>query len=123
LPVLLYVVGCGKSSSSLTTEEVLQWVPMQTHIASAQKIMMQHEFGCSLISNEEFKKQYDGGPWNGVCINNLRKSDLDNKPVETQTNVSYLICKRGIVTIAFGYNSEDALSRGFGIRPLPSEMP
>ena len=106
--VLVTLVGCG---SPVTNEQVLVWVPMRTPLASARLAMEQHGFTCTVLSDEQRKKQDDGLPWYGLTLNTTRQN---GESLETATNICYLDCQRGKVRIMF--RLADNKSTGFGIR-------
>ena len=85
-------------------EQIFQWVPFRTSLATAQSNMEQHGFTCSVLSDEQYKRQDDGRPWYGFAI---------NYP-ETGTNVCHLLCERDNLRIMFRLADNEI--RGFGVR-------
>lgn len=108
LIVLVVLVGCGRP---VTNDQVLHWVPMGAPLASARLAMEQQGFTCTVLSDEQYKKQEDGLPWYGVCLNTTRQN---GESLEIATNVCYLACERGKVRIMV--RLADDKSTGFGMR-------
>lgn len=67
LPIilLLALLGCGdrkrELASSRLSHEIQQWIPDGTPLASAQKILDQHQFTCSVTSYTNKQGMFQGG--------------------------------------------------------------
>ena len=57
--LLVAVVGCSQgerlsAQPAEATAEVQRWVPIGTQVSQARRIMQQHGFSCSLVTNGAF---------------------------------------------------------------------
>ena len=77
-------------------EQISQWVPNGTPIASARQIMEQHQFVCSVVSYtnaEQMAGSADAVFWKTIVTRNGQHFAV--------TNISYLECKTPQCDITF----------------------
>lgn len=104
---MLALFGCGRSESPADrlSRQIQEWVPVGTPLASAQQILEQHQFSCSVDSytnNEAMLRDHqDYFPFTSGIIR-------DGK-FQAVTNVSILHFKNqnsdGTLTIVNGQNT------------------
>ena len=93
--LLLALVGCNRSGQEAmltqSSEQVRQWVPMGTSLATARQTMEQHQYNCSVTSFNSVEEMQrvlpnDIGIWKEMVIR--------DQVIHAITNVTYLECKR-----------------------------
>jgi hypothetical protein len=100
LPFILLVAltGCShpESRAQKMGEQISQWVPDGTPLASARQIMEQHQFTCSVASYTNAEQM--AGSADAVLWSTIVTRDGQHFPV---TNISHLECKTPQCDITF----------------------